>query len=329
MEDISFGPVPSRRLGRSLGINHIPLKVCSYSCVYCQVGPTPRTQATPRPFYPPAEVARLVGERVERLRAAGEPTDYLTFVPDGEPTLDGGLGREIDLLRPLGIPIAVISNASLVWRPEVARALSTTDWVSLKVDTVDRAIWRRLNRPHRALRLPVVLEGIRQFSAAYVGELAAETMLVAGVNDAEEQVEAVAAFLAEAGIGTAYLAVPLRPPAVLGARPPEGAVVARAHQILSRRLNRVELLTAPEVDTFASSGEARRELLRICAVHPMREGAVRALLEKEGTPWSTVEDLVAGGMLREIEYRGDRFYLRGPGAVAGADAPRGAPDHQA
>jgi wyosine [tRNA(Phe)-imidazoG37] synthetase (radical SAM superfamily) len=168
---VVFGPVPSRRLGRSLGINSIPPKACSCSCVYCQVGPTHTSGIVPRPFYEPSAVAREVNDTVERLRNEGERIDYLTFVltfvPDGEPTLDAGLSQEIDLLRPLGIPIAVISNASPAWRPEVVRALNAADWVSVKVDTVDRRAWRRLNRPHRDLQLPAVLEGIRRFSLEY------------------------------------------------------------------------------------------------------------------------------------------------------------------
>jgi len=102
-----FGPVPSRRLGRSLGINNIPPKSCTYSCVYCQVGPTARTEVVPRAFYAPARIVREVKRHLSRLRERGERVDYLTFVPDGEPTLDDQLGETIERLRPLGIPIAV------------------------------------------------------------------------------------------------------------------------------------------------------------------------------------------------------------------------------
>ena len=146
---IAFGPVPSRRLGRSLGINNIPPKVCTYSCAYCQLGRTIKMQVDRQPFYNPRKILMSVQDKVEKAREAGEPITYLTFVPDGEPTLDINLGREIELLKPLHLPIAVISNASLVWRPEVAAALAMADWVSLKVDTVDEQAWRRLNRPHR------------------------------------------------------------------------------------------------------------------------------------------------------------------------------------
>lgn len=111
---IAFGPVPSRRLGQSLGINNIPPKSCSYSCVYCQVGPTRETESAPRAFHPPEEIARAVTARVRAVERAGERIDYLTFVPDGEPTLDANLREAVSLLRPLGYPVAVITNASLV-----------------------------------------------------------------------------------------------------------------------------------------------------------------------------------------------------------------------
>ena len=109
----AFGPVPSRRLGRSLGINNIPPKVCTYSCIYCQLGRTVRMQSERGAFYAPEEVVRGVEEQVVKAREKNERIDYLTFVPDGEPTLDINLGREMELLRPRGIKIAVISNASL------------------------------------------------------------------------------------------------------------------------------------------------------------------------------------------------------------------------
>ncbi len=116
---ITFGPVPSRRLGRSLGINNIPPKICTYSCVYCQLGRTIKMQADRRAFYETEKVFQDVKNKVEKAKGKGETIDYLTFVPDGEPTLDINLGREIELLRPLGIKVAVISNSSLIWREDV------------------------------------------------------------------------------------------------------------------------------------------------------------------------------------------------------------------
>lgn len=318
---IAFGPVPSRRLGRSIGINHIPPKTCSYACAYCQVGATTDRSLEPRDFYPPAEVAERVAERVAAITAAGEGVDYLTFVPDGEPTLDANLGEAIARLRPLGIPIAVISNASLVWRPEVSAALETADWVSLKVDTVDEAAWRRLNRPHPDLRLPDVLDGVRGFAARFRGTLASETMLVAGHNDDPGRLEATAVFLMEAGVAEAHLALPLRPTALPGASSPGAVAVAEARRIFGERLPQVLCLFTPEEGAFASSGDAGRDLLGVCAVHPMREEAVRDLLERNGATWQVVEDLLGAGLLMEKEHEGRRFFVHRP-------APRPSPSSE-
>lgn len=311
---ITFGPVPSRRLGRSLGINHIPAKHCSYSCRYCQVGPTRQPEIVRHAFHAPEAVLRAVVRHLKTLREHGETVDYLTFVPDGEPTLDCHLGEMIDGLRPLGVPIAVISNASLIWREEVRTELAKADWVSLKVDSVDAATWRALNQPHPQLRLVSILDGIRAFAASYRGTLASETMLVAGVNDDADGVDALARFLAESGISLAYLVIPRRPPADRGVACPDAGVVTRAWEQLSRRLKRVELLTAYEGDAFPPLDDPRAQLLAITAVHPMRESAVRALLASAGADWSLAGELLASGMLRRVEHGGEVFYLRYPRA---------------
>ena len=307
---LAFGPVPSRRLGRSLGINNIPPKSCSYSCVYCQVGPTPAQEIVPRTFYSPQRILAAVSGHVQALRERGERIDYLTFVPDGEPTLDAQLAETIDGLQALGIPIAVVSNASLVWREEVRDALLRADWVSLKVDAVDEAVWKRVNRPHPDLSLTDILGGIRTFAASYGGTLATETMLVADLNDNEAALTGVAEYLALLAPHTAYLGVPIRPPAVPGTRSPDEATLNRAFQIFSAHLQRVELLVGYEGDAFAATGDAEADLLAITAVHPMREQAVRALLERCSAPWSLVQRLVGEGALHEVSYAGVRFYVR-------------------
>jgi wyosine [tRNA(Phe)-imidazoG37] synthetase (radical SAM superfamily) len=322
---IAFGPVPSRRLGRSVGINNIPPKVCSYSCVYCQVGVTPSPQEVPRVVYPPGEVAAAVAAHVDGVRARGERIDYLTFVPDGEPTLDAGLGEAIELLRPLGIPVAVISNGSLAWLPEVREALRAADWVSVKVDSVDEKLWRLVDRPAAGLELPRVLEGIRLLADGFPGQLVSETMLVAGLNDQPETVSRVGAFLADVGVSTAYLAIPTRPPAESWVRIPDEAVVTRAFQALSTCVSKVEYLIGYEGDAFAASGDARADLLAIAAVHPLRESAVRSLLARSGSGWEAVEQLLEEGLLRAVEHEGERFYVRRfPGRSAAAAAVRAA-----
>ena len=307
---IAFGPVPSRRLGQSLGINNIPPKACPYSCLYCQVGRTAVTEIVPRAFYPPEVILQSVRTRLDRLAERGEPVDWLTFVPDGEPTLDIALGETIERLRPLGVPIAVITNSALVWRADVRAALQQADWISVKVDATDAALWRRVNRPHPALDLQAILAGIAQLAHEFRGTLVTETMLVAGINDTPESVAGVADVLAGISPATAYLAVPTRPPAEPDTRPPDEATLVRAYQQLSARLPRVETLISDEGEAFATTGRIADDLLAVTAVHPLREEAVRVLLAKADADWQVVEHLLAAGALRCVEYQGHRFYQR-------------------
>lgn len=307
---IAFGPVPSRRLGRSLGVNNIPPKACTYSCVYCQLGRTLHMHVDRQPFYTLQQVLHDVQKQVEEARAAGERIDFLTFVPDGEPTLDANLGQEMALLRPLGIPIAVITNGSLLWRKDVQADLRQADWVSLKVDAVQEQTWRRINRPHASLRLEAFLEGMLSFAAEYAGQLATETMLVAGVNDDEANLSQVAEFLARLRPHAAYISIPIRPPAERWVRPPAEQAITRAYAAFEEVVGRVELLTGYEGDAFAFTGNAQADLLSITAVHPMRERAVTAFLARAGADWSVIQRLIAQGQLVETEYGGSKFYAR-------------------
>lgn len=307
---ITFGPVPSRRLGRSLGINNIPPKACSYSCVYCQVGPTPEKGIVPRSFCEPGAIQRVVQAQVEAAHAAGENIDYLTFVPDGEPTLDAGLGRTIALIRPLGIKIAIISNGSLIWRREVREALAQADWVSLKLDSVDENRWRRINRPHKDLELEAILAAMLRFAREYNGILTTETMLVEGFNVDDAAARALAEFLHRLKPHRAYLSIPTRPPAEAGVHGPDEERLNRVYQIVSRRVASVEYLTGYEGNAFAATGDPVEDLLSITSVHPMREEAVRELLANTGSAWDVVQGMIDVGQLRESEYEGRKFYIR-------------------
>ena len=307
---IAFGPVPSRRLGRSLGINNIPPKVCSYSCVYCQVGKTSRMQVDRTPFYDPREIYRDVRKKIAKASKKGESVDYLTFVPDGEPTLDVNLGDEIELLKSLGLKIGVITNGSLAWRKDVRAELAKADWVSYKIDSISEKIWRQINRPQRTLKPETIWAGMLEFADGYSGTLVTETMLVKGINDSAESFRKIAQFLNHLQPVKAYLAVPTRPPAEKWVRPPDANVINEAFQIFNEKPFQVEYLIGYEGDAFAFTGDAQKDLLSITAVHPMREKAVKAFLEKAGKDWSIIRRMIAGDSIIETAYGGEKFYIR-------------------
>lgn len=307
---IAFGPVPSRRLGRSLGINNIPPKICTFACVYCQLGRTIQLRIKRQNYYSPDEVFRAVQQKVKSAAEKGETIDYLTFVPDGEPTLDINLGREIELLRSLDIPIAVITNSSLIWQEDVRRDLLLADWVSLKIDAAEEDIWRQVDRPYHSLNFPAIMEGIQTFSQTFKGILATETMLIKNLNDDERVIRETAAFIASLHPHTAYLAVPTRPPAESYAIPPGEDLLTQAFHQFSQRIERVEYLIGYEGNAFAHTGNAREDILSITAVHPMRKDAVEIFLKDAGEDWGLIQRLIEAGDLVEEEFNGKQFYLR-------------------
>jgi wyosine [tRNA(Phe)-imidazoG37] synthetase (radical SAM superfamily) len=257
-----------------------------------------------RRFLAPAAVTAAVERRLATCRRAGEPVDVVTFVPDGEPTLDAGLGEEIRATRSLGVPVAVITNGSLLARPDVRAEIGGADVVSVKVDAADEATWHAVNRPHGGLRLEAVREGVRRFAEEYDGRLLTETMLVAGFNDGERSVRAVADEIERLAPERAWLAVPMRPPTVRTVRPPREAAVVRAHEIFQERVERVGLLVEEPVGRFGSDEEPESGLLSILAVHPMREEAVtRYLRESEGAP-DALERLVEEGRIVRVRHAG-------------------------
>jgi len=307
---IAYGPVPSRRLGQSLGINNIPPKICTYSCIYCQIGRTLNMNVNQQAFYKPKEMLKDVKNKVKDAKSKKEPIDYLAFVPDGEPTLDINLAEEIGVLSSLGIKIAVITNASLLWKKDVRDALCKADWVSLKIDAVNPDIWRRIDRPYKSLKLEKILEGISEFSQIFNGDLVTETMLIQDVNDSVKELENVADFISGLNPKKSYISIPIRPPAEKWVKPVDEHRINMAYQIFKEKDIDVEYLIGYEGNTFAFTGNVESDLLSITSVHPMRKDGVNNFLTKAKSDWSIIEKLIKENKLVELEYGGNKFYMR-------------------
>ena len=309
---IVFGPVPSRRLGKSLGINNIRPKVCTYSCVYCQLGKTSENTITRQFFYQPSDILKEAQRKVVNANYRNERIDYLTFVSDGEPTLDANLGKEISLLKRMGIPIAVLTNASMLWLKDVRQDLLNADYVSLKVDAVKDDLWRKIDRPHKDLELSAILNGIRDFAEAFKGTIVTETMLVNSVDYANE-FERIARFLTDLKkLDRSYIGVPIRPPAETWVKPAREEVLNVVFQVFSEKLgaDKVEYLIGYEGNAFAFTGNVEEDLLGIMAVHPMRAEAVEEFLRKANSCWQIIEKLLREGKIVELEFEGNRYYMR-------------------
>ena len=310
--NVVFGPVPSRRLGRSLGVNNIPPpKTCSYSCIYCQLGRTRNLLVQRRSYYDARVLARTVQERLENLTA---DIDYITFVPDGEPTLDIALEKEVRLIRNFSnTPIAILTNSSLIFREDVRRDLLEFDLVSIKLDTGSERVWRRINRPHPALSFEKILEGMKAFRKEFSGKIISETMLVKEVNVDESELEEISERISVIEPDKAYLSIPIRPPAESWVAPPSEEKIIEAYERFAEVLgkHRVELLTGYEGAGFELAVDPAESILNITAVHPMKlDYAWQALSEIVQDPGKIIDELLASGKLKLINYRGESFLIR-------------------
>lgn len=211
-----FGPVPSRRLGRSLGIDVTPFKTCSFDCVYCQCGCTTRKTTERGEFVPLTDVCAELEQWLSEDGAA----DVITFAGSGEPTLYSRLGELIAHIKEkTDIPVIVLSNGTLLHRPDVRADLLKADVVKSTFSAWDEASFQQIHRPADGVTFEQMRSGTRAFHEAYTGELWLEVFLIDGINSAPEQVEKIAAAVRDIGANKIHLNTAVRPPAESGIRP--------------------------------------------------------------------------------------------------------------
>jgi wyosine [tRNA(Phe)-imidazoG37] synthetase (radical SAM superfamily) len=180
-----YGPVPSRRLGRSLGVDIVPAKVCTLDCVYCQIGRTTEKTIERKNY---TDIEAVLAELKERL-AAGLKADFITISGSGEPTLHSRLGELIDGIKKItNIPVAVITNGTLLYRPDVRADCAKADVVLPSLDAGDQRAFQRINRPHTDISIEKLISGLCAFRNEYPGRIWLEVFFVEGLNTDSEQI---------------------------------------------------------------------------------------------------------------------------------------------
>lgn len=302
-----YGPVPSRRLGQSLGIDPIPFKTCNWNCVYCQLGrSTPMTNER-RDYFPPDEIVGEVKASIE----SHEPgkIDWITFVGSGEPTLHASLGRMIEQIKGLtDIPVAVITNGSLLYQPEVRQELMKADAVLPSLDAGTEALYRKINRPWPELTFERVVNGLTTFRREYRGKLWLEVMLIKGVNDTEPALKDLARVITGIGPDEVHLNLPIRPPSEPWVTPSESEGLTRAKNMLGA----VARVVPPTGGVFDLSAydDVMGAVIGVITRHPMLEEEILQTLER-WTP-GQVEDALArlseSGRAKVVIRYGKRFW---------------------
>jgi len=302
-----FGPVPSRRLGQSLGIDPVPLKTCNWNCVYCQLGRSKPMVNKRADYYPPKAI---LSEAKEAL-AGHEPggIDWVTFVGSGETTLHASMGwliRQVKMLTHL--PVAVITNGALLYCPELRRELRAADAVLPSLDAGTPALYKQINRPHPSLSFERLLNGLKLFRREYSGKLWVEVMLLRGLNDTESALRDIAAALETIQPDEVQIVQPTRPPAEIWVQPPDEEGLLRARAILGEMVNIVPPACG---DVNRNNSETLIDAVAgIITRHPMRAGELAQTLRKwsEEEIMAALADLENSGRAKVVERYGTRFW---------------------
>jgi len=315
-----YGPVPSRRLGLSLGINIIPFKTCTLDCIYCQCGKTTKKTIERRSFFPINNILSAVRSAInerehgvggpgirarkpEPLRCrtgaakanpgAPEPISFLTFSGEGEPTLNQDIGRIIrKLKREFSIPVAVITNSTLLTDPQVRRDLYAADLVVPSLDAADQRSFARVDRNHRDLRVADIIEGLKLFRRGYRGKIWLEIMLVKGINDSVDHIVALRKASWQIKPDRVQLNTVVRPPAEKSARP-----------LSFDDLEQIQCLFGPNTDVIGEvKDKGRRGLARLSAEENRACTQSAILATVQGRPVTRLDLVCSLGVApREIE----------------------------
>jgi wyosine [tRNA(Phe)-imidazoG37] synthetase (radical SAM superfamily) len=305
-----FGPVPSRRLGQSLGIDPIPLKTCNWNCVYCQLGRTAPLINDRRDYFPREEIVEQV--KAALMTHGRDEIDWVTFVGSGEPTLHAGLGWMIRQIKSLtSIPIAVITNGSMLYRADVREELLAADAVLPSLDAATETLYRTINRPHPHLTFASLVDGLDAFRHAYGGKLWVEVMLVKGLNDSEEALKHLAVVLRRIGPDVIHLSLPVRPPAEPWVQPADDEALMRAAAILGSTAS----LIHPREGEFDLTGYENPLDAAVALItrHPLREQELVCALDRwaPGSASRVLSQLAATGRAQQVTRYGERFWTAG------------------
>lgn len=300
-----YGPVPSRRLGRSLGVDLVPFKTCTYDCLYCQLGPTTDKTLERRAYAAPDAVLA----ELDRALASAPVPDWIGLAGSGEPTLHADMGAIIAAIKKrTAVPVAVLTNGSLLWMPAVRESLMEADLVLPSLDAGDARRFRQINRPHPGLSFERMIEGLDSFTRTFPGRVWLEVFLLEGLTGIPSEVEKIAAQTRTLRVDRIQLNTAWRPAAEASVRPVPAETMAAFAALFTPE---AEVVAPDETDSPAArlSATAKGDVLALLRRRPCTARDVAAGLQVHlGEATKTLQELLATGRVRLLRKEGSVFY---------------------
>ncbi len=299
-----FGPVPSRRLGYSLGIDAIPFKTCTLNCIYCQLGRTAQTTLLRKEYVK----AKKIVKEVKIALSSGKTIDYLTFSGSGEPTLNSKIGEMIREIKEFtSIPVAVITNGTLLALKEVREDLRFADLVIPSLDAANQKTFEKINRPFPSLRIEEIIRGMIEFRKIFSGKLYLEIMLVREVNDSPPELHLLKEAVEKINPDKVQLNTPVRPPAESWIRRVEREQLEKIKELLGEKAEIIAEFKRKETRAYLKNIE--EEIYALLLRRPVTRQEISATLGLHiNEIVKYLEILEKEGKIKAEEYAGEKYF---------------------
>jgi wyosine [tRNA(Phe)-imidazoG37] synthetase (radical SAM superfamily) len=299
-----YGPVPSRRLGYSLGIDILPFKTCSLDCVYCQLGSTRRKTVRREKFFD----TETILNQINNVISSGQRIDYITFSGSGEPTLNVSVGKLIrEIKKNTPIPVAVLTNSTLISRKNVRDALSHADLVIPSLDAATQKIFAWINRPHPLLKIHQIIAGLKKFRQEFRGKIWLEVLFVKGWNDSPSHIQKLKKAITEINPDRIQINTVVRPPAEKSARPLSSHELEKIRKIFGKKAEIIA--TFDKTRHIPSSDNIKEAILAMVARRPVTLSDLSKSLGKHKNELIKYCDiLLKEDKIKLISHEGKKFF---------------------
>ncbi len=308
-----FGPVPSRRLGLSLGINIIPFKTCSFNCVYCEVGKTTNLTIDRQSFF---DIEEIKNEFIETIDRVGR-IDFVTFSGSGEPTLNADLGKLIEFVKSFNrYKVAVLTNSSLLFREDVQNELMAADVIVPSLDAVIDSSFKKINMPHKDLNIGAIIDGLRTFSKRFKGEIWLEVLFAKSINDSLDDIDALIDVVKTVKYTRLQIGSVDRPPAYTNVKSLSNKEMMDIYVYMSSKLGSVDIIGSFNKENDAFYEDIERSIIKMINIRPCSKEELKEIFNVDDKKLDSILSRLMSSSKAYLQIFGDKEFIVGNRSVS-------------